>query len=491
MKEEALALPMRSGRPLYQARTCVFFRLCVRCSQLCAALLVCGLFAACGRDRNAKLSPSLAQPSRAYLRLVVALGERDPDSLDYYYGPEQWVSDVRKDPPTLPQIRQSSLMLIQALEEHPPAAPEDQARSQFLMQQLRAVVSRVDLLLGAHPSFDEETKEFFGLRVPLQTDQDHLARIRAELDELLPGRGNLAQRYAAFDSEFVVAPSLLPAVMNRAIEGCRAQTLAHIPMPPGEHVTVEYVANQPWSGFSRYLGNFHSLVRINTDFPLTVDRVLQLACHEAYPGHHTYNSLRDLQLVRARDLPEFMAQPTFSPQSLASEAAATFAVEVAFPGQERAAFERDLLFPLAGLDPHKAERYFRIEQLVDELHTAVPPIARAYLDGKLEFIRAGSALETQALMAHSDATLKYINEYRSYMTTYTYGRDLVESEVDGKPGSSESNDLRWQRYLQIMTSVAPLQGGSREILTGSVSRPTSIGKQAVAIAMAGRSQNAF
>jgi hypothetical protein len=187
-----------------------------------------------------------------------------------------------------------------------------------------------------------------------------------------------------------------------------------------------------------------------------------------------------------------MAQPTFSPQSLASEAAATFAVEVAFPGQERVAFERDRLFPLAGLDPQRAARYLRVEQLVDELHTAVPPIARDYLDGKLEFVRAGRALEAQALMAHSDATLKYINEYRSYMTTYTYGRDLVEAEVDRNLGSSGSDDLRWRRYLQMLTTLAPLQGVSRDTLTVPASHPATIGKQAVAVAMAAsRPQKAF
>jgi hypothetical protein len=182
-------------------------------------------------------------------------------------------------------------------------------------------------------------------------------------------------------------------------------------------------------------------------------------------------------------LPEFMAQPTFSPQSLASEAAATFAVEVAFPGQERVAFERDQLFPLAGLDSRSAARYLRIEQLVDELHTAVPPIARDYLDGKLEFVRAGSAMEAQALMAHSDATLKYINEYRSYVTTYTYGRDLVEGEVDRNLGSSGTDDLRWGRYLRMMTSVAPLRGVSKGSLTVPVSQPTTIGRRAVAAAI--------
>jgi hypothetical protein len=222
-------------------------------------------------------------------------------------------------------------------------------------------------------------------------------------------------------------------------------------LPPGESVTVEYVHNKPWSAFSRYQGNFHSLIQINADFSLTVDQVLQLACHEGYPGHHAYNSLRELQLVRSRHLAEFTVQPTFSPQSLASEAAATFAVELAFPEPERTRFERDELFPLASLDQGKAKLYGRVERLVEALHPAEPVIARDYLDGNLEFVRAAAALEAQVLMAHSEATLKYINEYRSYLTSYTLGRDMVADAVDDTPGRPAA--ARWQRFEQTIEST--------------------------------------
>jgi hypothetical protein len=250
--------------------------------------------------------------------------------------------------------------------------------------------------------------------------------------------------------------------MNRALQGCRQQTLAHLNLPPGEFVTVEYVHDKPWSAFSHYQGNFRSLIQINTDFGLTVDQVLQLACHEGYPGHHVYNSLRELQLVRGHHLTEFMVQPTYSPQSLASEAAATFAIELAFPEPERTRFERDELFPLAGLDPRKAPLYGRVERLVEALHPAEPVIARDYLDGRLEFVRAASALEAQVLMAHSDATLKYINEYRSYVTAYTLGRDIVAAAVDDHPGRPASE--RWQRFEQEIesTSLPVNRHGDRE-----------------------------
>jgi hypothetical protein len=228
-------------------------------------------------------------------------------------------------------------------------------------------------------------------------------------------------------------------VLARAIQGCREQTLNHLHLPPGEGVTVEYVHDKPWSAFSRYQGNFRSMIQINADLALTVDRALALACHEGYPGHHAYNVMQELQFVRERNWSEWMVQPTFSPQSLASEALATFAVEVAFPEAERLRFERDTLFPLADLDSKDAAGYLRVERLVDQLQSAQPAIARDYLDGRLEWARAAAELEEQVLMAHPEDTLKYINEYRSYMLTYTLGRDLVARQVQG-----------WPQYEQLM-----------------------------------------
>ncbi len=49
-------------------------------------------------------------------------------------------------------------------------------------------------------------------------------------------------------------------------------------------------------------------------------------------------------------------------------------------------------------------------------------MARRYLDGELEFARAVAELEERALVPHAEALVKYINEYRSYVTTYTAGR---------------------------------------------------------------------
>lgn len=240
--------------------------------------------------------------------------------------------------------------------------------------------------------------------------------------------------------------------MDRAIEECRERTLQHVTLPAGESVTVEYVGDKPWNAYSLYQGNYRSRIQINADFPLTVDRALELACHEAYPGHHVYNTLTDAQLVRREHRLELMVQPTFSPQSFSSEALATYAPTVAFPEEERLQFERDVLFPIAGLDSKKAEMFLLVSGLAHQLESEEPAIARDYLDGELEWARAASALEQRALMAHSEATLKYLNEYRSYMLTYTFGKDMVRSCF----GTRRYAD-RWGLFKQLIMGLIPLR----------------------------------
>ncbi len=387
--------------------------------------------------------------ARNYVRLAVALGERDPDSLDFYSGPANGVADIRANPPSLREIRKSAASLLNRVESLHPQG--DTSRVKFLSGQLRAISARAEQLTGVHRSFDDEAQLLFGIHAPPQRDSPEFAAIRGELARLLPGSGSLGRRYAAFERKFLIPSDRLPRVLERAIAGCRARTVSYLTLPPGESISVEYISNEPWDGYSSYQGHFHSLIRINSDYDLTVDRSLSLACHEAYPGHHVYNSLQDLELVQRRGRLELTVQPAFSPQSFASEAAATVAPDVAFPQSERLSFEREALFPIAGIDPSLAEQYLRVERLVAKLEMAEVPIARSYLDGELEFERAASALDDQLVMTDSEAMLKYLNEYRSYMLSYTLGKKILLGCLEGL-----TEQERWQRYRGWMTAGSAL-----------------------------------
>jgi len=391
-----------------------------------------------------------------YVVLAVELGEHDSDSLDFYTGSGSAIDNLKHQPQTLDSLHRNALALRDQVNRLQENSSADAARKAFLMGQLDALVLRTEQLLGRNRSFDEESWKFFGVIAPADTDAAQRKKLRAQIATLLGNSTNPAEAYTRYDSQFVVPVGRVPAVLRAALEQCRALTLRHMALPAGEHVDVEYVYHKPWSGFSRYLGGAHSLIQVNMDYPLTVDRLLNLACHEGYPGHHVFNSQRDLSLVNGLHRDEFRVQPTFSPQSYVSEAAASYAPNLLLSDVERLHIERDVLFPIAGLKRPDAGRYLRVQKLVADLHTAEPSIARDYLDDRLEFVRAADALEREALMQHGEIALLYLNEYRTYMLSYTVGSDSVRSLVEsGHPTDSE----RWQRYRSLMMNpVVSLPG---------------------------------
>ena len=354
----------------------------------------------CGRTSRSTLDDD----ARRYVRLAVALGERDSDSLDFYAGPADLVADVRRNLPPLPEIRREAETLSGRVSRHVAADDPDAERVRDLLADLNAIIARIDLLAGTRLPFDTESRAFFGL-APSPIDESRLVGIRSQIAGIVGRDGRLVDRYAAFAERFIVPADRLPAVMSAAIDECRSRTAAHLALPQGEGVTLEFVRNKPWSAFSRYAGGARSVIQVNTDFRFTVDQALTVACHEGYPGHHTRNTLMTSALDAAGRWPERAVQLMFSPEALVSEASAMLAADVAFSPAERVRVERDRLFPLAGLGPAGAEQHVAIERLVGDLQVVQSDVARRYLDGELEFARAVSALEEQALVPHAEALI--------------------------------------------------------------------------------------
>jgi hypothetical protein len=319
--------------------------------------------------------------------------------------------------------------------------------------------ARVDVLLGGRPPYDVESRALFGIAPGPSTDR-RFAEIRARVDALVPGPGRLVDRYAAYDTRFTVPSDRLQTVFERALAECRRRTLVQVALPADERVTVAFVRNRPWSAYSRYLGGARSVISVNVDFRFTADRLLQVACHEGYPGHHVRNTLMGAWAASRGSLVEYTIQPLFSPQTLIAEGSAMYAIDVAFSDDDRARFEHEQLFPTAGITGEDAVKYVRVARLVEELQDVQVQIARQYLDGALEFARAAAALEEQALMRDTGAMLKYVNEFRSYVTAYTTGRQAVRSFVESCAGSAD-RDRRWKCFERLLTEDS---GGPLEVV---------------------------
>jgi hypothetical protein len=225
-------------------------------------------------------------------------------------------------------------------------------------------------------------------------------------------------------------------------------------LPEGERFVVEYVTDKPWSGYNWYQGNAHSLIQVNTDLPIFIDRAIDLACHEGYPGHHVYNSMLEQHLVNERGWVEFMVYPLYSPMSLIAEGTANFGIAVAFPRDERVVFERDVLFPLAGIDPSQAALYYDVLAQLERLDYAGNEAARLYLNGEIDREGAVDWLSTYALMSRrrAEQRVDFIDAYRSYVINYNLGQDLVRRYVEGRGGTAGDPARRWAEFARLVSS---------------------------------------
>ncbi|RMF60956.1 MAG: hypothetical protein D6746_06150, partial [Bacteroidetes bacterium] len=115
-------------------------------------------------------------------------------------------------------------------------------------------------------------------------------------------------------------------------------------------------------------------------------------------------------------------------------------------------FERDVLYPLAGLDPARAADYAAVQERVARLSYAGNEAARRYLNGEIDADAAARFLTTYALMTPERARqrVRFIDTYRSYVINYNLGQDLVRAYVEARAG--DDPDRRWAVFAELLSS---------------------------------------
>jgi len=389
-----------------------------------------------------------------YVKQVLALGQHDADYVDAYYGPSAWKTAAETTKLGLDVIAARAHDLIAELgREQQPSDEMQRLRLQYLERQLSALRARVRMLKGERLSFDEESRALYDAVAPTYPES-HFQEILDRLAKRFPGDGPLVDRYEAFRRAFVIPRVKLDPVFQRAIEACRERTRQHVVLPETERFKIQYVTNKSWSGYNWYEGGYRSLIQVNTDLPIYIDRAIDLACHEGYPGHHVYNTLLEKNLVSDRGWIEYTVYPLFSPQSLIAEGTANFGIEVAFPGKDRVEFERTTLFSVAGLDPARAADYYEVQALVDQLAYAGNEAARRYINKEIDAAQAIAWLERYALMPHDRAAqrVRFFDQYRSYVINYNLGKDMVRRYIESRGGTPDKPAKRWEEFERLLSS---------------------------------------
>ncbi len=410
--------------------------------------------AACGDDRP----DALDNAARQFVELALQLGEYDKDYVDAYLGPEDWATAAKEGLLPREELAAAISDLKDDLDEMFVAEGESAVRHKALLRNARAMDTRMRMANGETFSFAEEARLIYDARLP-DYDFAHFDAALEEIDALIPGDGDLADRVDAFKEGLAIPEDKVDEVLGLAIDECRRRTVEHIALPESEGFVLEYVTGVNWSGYNWYQGDNTSLMQINQDFSLKIDRAVDLGCHEGYPGHHVWNVLVENRILNDRGWIEFSIYPLFSPYALIGEGSANYGIDLAFPDDEKIAYERDVLFPRAGLDPELATTLDRLNELKKKLAHSQVATAQLYLDGEINREEAIEQRRRYSLTSRERAeqSVRFIEQYRSYVLNYSLGQDIVREYIEG-----QADDSRWDAFERMLTELVTASDMTQE-----------------------------
>ncbi|WP_333473865.1 hypothetical protein [Shewanella nanhaiensis] len=385
--------------------------------------------------------------AKDYVKLVLAVGLHDASYVDAYYGPESWREACKLQP--LPSLKLNVAALLDSLGALN-FTGEGRClleRQEFLSKQLASVEYYINHLLGSESCFSVESIGLYDTQAEIFSPES-FQPVLDDIDSLLPGSGELTGRFDTYRAQFIVPEHKIPKVFSAAVEKSRELTSAYINLPEDESFRIEFVNDKVWSAYNWYQGDYQSLIQLNQDQPLYLERCMQLASHEGYPGHHLFNLLQERELVRKSHWPEYAIYPLYSPISFLSEGSANYGLSLIMSDCELIEFERDYLMPLAGMTGD-IEHYHRVLRCYKQLVHLDNTVCQQLTDGEISPNEAESLLIQFGLYCASRAKqrVKFYQANRAYVINYNHGEDSVARWVER--GGADKNE-RWKRFESLL-----------------------------------------
>jgi hypothetical protein len=367
--------------------------------------------------------------------------------VDAYYGPPALAARAAAEP-----IRAPAELVARAQRLLADLAADrelDAARRRYLSAQAEGLRTTAARLAGDAISYPEEVEACYGVR-PRLVPEDDLASAHRRLQEVLPGSGPLAERYIAWREGQVVPVGVLRQAVTSLAEELRERTDQLFGLPDGERIDFELVADQPWSGFNYYLGDLHSRVAINTDLPVLSTGLAHLVAHEAYPGHHTEHTRKEVGLVRRRRRLEETIFLVGTPQCLLAEGLADLGLEVV-AGERPQPMVAAHLTPL-GI-PYDADLLAEVAPATETLGAVRGNAALLLNDRGISEDDVADYLARWGLMSRPRAVhaVSFLTDptWRAYIYCYVEGLPLCRRFVAGDP-------VRFERLLSEQLIPADL-----------------------------------
>jgi hypothetical protein len=375
----------------------------------------------------------VADPVERYLELGLRLGRHADDLVDSYYGPGELASRVEAE-----ELRPPA-----ALAEDAAALAAELEHDRWLAGQVRSLEASARKLAGELLEYREEGLLVYGIE-PRWHDEEPFRQAAAQLDEALPGSGELRDRYARWFEETAIPAELVEQAVLDAAAELRRLTREQVGLPEGEEFELELVTGERWLGYAHYLGGLRTGIRVNVDLPLPAADLVMLTSHEIYGGHHTHRVWQEVELVRGQGQVERTLDLLWSPEAVISEGIAMTGPELlAGDGQELAA---EVLGRLGfAYDAEVGSRVVGARRSLLPISANVAMLLHDR-DASPEEAREYSA--TWSLQPDERVAKQVDSQLRSpsppYQHTYWQGRELVAAHVGGDPA----------RFRELLTARA-------------------------------------
>jgi hypothetical protein len=378
-----------------------------------------------------------------YVRLGLRFDRLESGFVDAFTGDPRLRAEVDDEAAPTPRgLRDRARELLRELD----AAELPADRTEFLRGQLTGLECTARKLSGEPVGFVDEVHSYFQVDAVLG-DVAGYAAAHAELDALLPGAGDLAERYAAHRRREECPPGRLEAAVHALSSALRDRVRGQYGLPELETVRYEVVTDKPWSGFNYYEGAYRSRVAINADLPHRLSQLPHLVAHESYPGHHTEHCRKELGLVERAERVEHTVFLVNTPECLMAEGLADLGVQASV-GEGWGPWAAEILADLGlHLDGHLAER----------LAATAAPLNRVRQDAAILLHDRGADvdevvayLQRWSLVSAERAAqqIRFLTHplWRAYTSTYVEGFDLLSRWLDDRPVDQPMAD----RFLRLL-----------------------------------------
>jgi hypothetical protein len=373
-------------------------------------------------------------PIDRYIQLGFRLDRHVDGFVDAYYGPEALVAEVRAEGVRAPAMLEADAAeLIADLDRGAGEAELGPNRRRWLRAHVVGLHTSAAKLAGREVTYVDEVERCYGVR-PTRHDEEEFTAAHRRLDAVLPGSGPLAERYVTWREAQAIPPDKLSAVVESLAEDLRERTVTRFGLPDGDHVAWDLVTGQPWAGFNYYLGDLRSRVAINIDLPVLSTSIAHLVAHEAYPGHHTEHTHKEVGLVRRHGHLEETIFLVGTPQCLIAEGLADLGLEVVV-GERPEAMVSEHLRPLGiEYDPEVVAGVTIATEALNHVRGNVAFLLHE--DGADEADAVDYAMRW-GLVSRDRAKkmVAFLTDptWRAYITCYLEGLPLCRAFVGGEP----------------------------------------------------------